>query len=56
MTPNLDRRSAQRFMWRAAVTPAVFFLSIPLAFWQPVLAQMSWGLIRVGIYILSRRG
>jgi uncharacterized membrane protein len=25
MTPSLDRRSAGRFMWRAAVTPAVFF-------------------------------
>jgi TMEM175 potassium channel family protein len=56
ITPNLDSRSADRLMWRASVTPAVFFLSIPLAIWQPVLAQMSWGLIWVGIYILSRRG
>jgi uncharacterized membrane protein len=56
MTPSLDRRSARRLRWRAFVTPTVFFLSIPVALWQPVVAQASWGLIWVGIYLLSRRG
>ena len=56
LTPSLDRQSASRLRWRAFLTPAVFFLSIPIAFWQPVLAQISWGLIWVGIYLLSRRG
>jgi uncharacterized membrane protein len=56
MTPSLDRRSAGRLMWRAFVTPAVFFLSIPVAIWQPVVAQISWSSIWVGIYLLSRRG
>ena len=56
VTPSLDRRSGGRLMWRAFVTPAVFFLSIPVAFWQPVVAQTTWGLIWVGIFILSRRG
>lgn len=53
---SLDRRSAGRLMARAFVTPAVFYLSIPLAVWQPVVAQISWSLIWVGIFILARRG
>jgi uncharacterized membrane protein len=56
MTPSLDRQSAGQLMWRAFVTPAVFFLSIPIAFWQPVLAQTTWGLIWVLLFILGRRG
>lgn len=52
VTSSLDRRSAGRLMARAFVTPAVFFLSIPLAFWPSVVAQIIW----VGIFILARRG
>lgn len=53
-TRRLEHDSARRFRWRAFLTPAVFFLSIPLAFWQPRVAQTSWGLIWLGIYVLGR--
>jgi uncharacterized membrane protein len=53
-TRSLELHSARRFRWRAFLTPAVFFLSIPVAFWQPRVAQASWGLIWLGIYVLSR--
>jgi uncharacterized membrane protein len=56
VTPSLDRRTGGRLLLRASVTPLVFFLSIPLAFWQPYAAQASWSLIWVGIVILGRRG
>jgi uncharacterized membrane protein len=53
-TRSLEPHAALRFRWRAFLTPAVFFLSIPVAFWQPRVAQFSWGLIWLGIYLLSR--
>jgi TMEM175 potassium channel family protein len=53
-TTRLEQHSARQFRWRAFLTPAVFFLSIPVAFWQPRVAQFSWGLIWLGIYVLSR--
>jgi uncharacterized membrane protein len=53
-TRSLEQHAARRFRWRAFLTPAVFFLSIPVAFWQPRVAQFSWGLIWLGIYVLSR--
>ena len=53
-TPSLEQHAARQFRWRAFLTPAVFFLSIPVAFWQPRVAQASWGLIWLGIYVLSR--
>jgi len=51
---SLEQHAARQFRWRAFLTPAVFFLSIPVAFWQPRVAQFSWGLIWIGIYVLSR--
>ena len=54
-TRSLEQHAARQFRWRAFLTPAVFFLSIPLAFWQPRVAQSSWGLIWLGIYVLSRQ-
>jgi uncharacterized membrane protein len=53
-TASLEQHTARQFRWRAFLTPAVFFLSIPIAFWQPRVAQASWGLIWLGIYALSR--
>jgi uncharacterized membrane protein len=53
-TAGLEQHTARQFRWRAFLTPAVFFLSIPIAFWQPRVAQASWGLIWLGIYALSR--
>ena len=53
-TQSLEQDAARQFRWRAFLTPAVFFLSIPVAFWQPRVAQASWGLIWLGIYVLSR--
>ena len=53
-TASLEQHAARQFRWRAFLTPAVFFLSIPVAFWQPRVAQFSWGLIWLGIYVLSR--
>jgi len=53
-TASLAQHAARQFRWRAFLTPAVFFLSIPVAFWQPKAAQASWGLIWLGIYLLSR--
>jgi uncharacterized membrane protein len=53
-TRSLEQHAARQFRWRAFLTPAVFFLSIPVAFWQPRVAQASWGLIWLGIYVLSR--
>jgi uncharacterized membrane protein len=53
-TASLEQHTARQFRWRAFLTPAVFFLSIPIAFWQPRVAQASWGLIWLGIYLLSR--
>jgi uncharacterized membrane protein len=53
-TASLEHHAARQFRWRAFLTPAVFFLSIPVAFWQPRVAQFSWGLIWLGIYVLSR--
>jgi hypothetical protein len=50
------RKTGGRLLLRASVTPLVFFLSIPLAFWQAFVAQASWSLIWVGIFILGRRG
>src|SRR3984893_19026619 len=54
-TRSLEPHAAEQFRWRAFLTPAVFFLSIPLAFWQPSFAQSSCGLIWLGIYLLSRQ-
>ena len=53
-TQSLEQDAARQFRWRAFLTPAVFFLSIPVAFWQPRVAQASWGLIWLGIYVLGR--
>jgi len=54
LTRRLEQHAARQFRWRAFLTPVVFYLSIPVAFCQPRIAQTSWGLIWLGIYVLSR--
>src|SRR4029077_12326641 len=54
LTASLEEHAARQFRWRAFLTPAVFFLSIPVAFWQPRVAQSRWGLIWVGCFCRRR--
>jgi uncharacterized membrane protein len=46
---------AQATVIRAAIAPTVFVCSIPLAFVEPVLAQLFWLMIVVANLVVSRR-
>jgi hypothetical protein len=39
---------------RAATSPVVFLLSMPVALWSPTAAELPWGLIPV-VYLVLRR-
>ncbi len=54
VNPNMSLREINYYTVRNLVAPLVFTLSIPLVYVHPVLAQMSWALVLVGIVILNR--
>jgi uncharacterized membrane protein len=47
--------AAQATVIRAAIAPTVFVCSIPLAFVEPVLAQLFWLMIIVANLVVNRR-
>jgi uncharacterized membrane protein len=55
LTPPLSRDVVRLGTLRAGIAPAVFALSIPLAFASPEIAQLSWLLILPANAIVERR-
>ena len=53
VAPNLDRRIVKTRFSRLAIGTAVFLVSIPVALWQPYLAEIMW-LPLFGVVLLIR--
>lgn len=51
---NLDESLIRHHMQRALIAPLIFVLSISLTFFHPYLAEVSWLLIFVVIYLHER--
>lgn len=52
--PTLTPAVAREGLWRTLVTVAIFLLSMPLAWWQPTVAMLSW-LAMIPANMLARR-
>jgi uncharacterized membrane protein len=55
IAPETPNRFVQHQLWRSLVVPAVFLVSIPIAFLDPSVAEWWWSLIIVGRITLRRR-
>lgn len=51
---NLPTRVIRLLGYRAIIPPAIFFLSIPIAFIHPLWAEFSWTLIPISFILLRR--
>jgi hypothetical protein len=51
---DLDRRIVRLRFYRTLAGAALFVLSIPIALWQPVAAEVVWSVFMVGIFVFLR--
>ena len=51
---DLDRRIVRLRFYRTLAGAAMFLLSIPIALWRPVVAEIIWSVGMVAIFVLLR--
>ena len=51
---NLEQRVVRLRFYRTLAGTAVFLLSIPVALWQPLAAEIAWSLFLVAIFVFLR--
>lgn len=54
ISQTMSSREINYYTVRNLIAPVVFTLSIPLVYIHPVLAQLSWVLVLVGIMMINR--
>ncbi len=53
VSPNLSERQIRYYFARNLIAPIFFTLSIPLVYFHPLIAQLSWLFVIVGIIVIN---
>lgn len=54
VSADLSARDVRLRFYRALTMPVVFLVTIPLALWKPIVAEVAWGAIWVVFYLAVR--